>query len=129
RGWRGVSHPGHARTPQRRAGRGAPGIRPRGRRRRGRHRGRAVSSRGVRGRFRHAERRARAPVDRLNLSKDCLTGSAPADWAQLAIEGDIAAKNCLLRFSGNGRVLAVASTFRVLENLQAEVAMELEAPY
>ena len=48
-------------------------------------------------------------------------------WDELAIEGDIAAKDCLLRFKRNGRVLAVASIFRDLESLQAEVAMERAA--
>ena len=48
-------------------------------------------------------------------------------WDDLAIEGDIAAKDCLLRFKRSGRTLAVASIFRDIENLQAEVAMEREA--
>ena len=47
-------------------------------------------------------------------------------WDELAIEGDIAAKDCLLRFKRNGRTLAVASIFRDVESLQAEVAMERE---
>lgn len=46
------------------------------------------------------------------------------DWDQLAIEGDIAGKDCLLRFKRKGRLLAVASIFRDVESLQAEVAME-----
>lgn len=45
-------------------------------------------------------------------------------WDDLAIDGDIAGKDCLLRFKRNGRVLAVASIFRDIESLQAEVAME-----
>lgn len=45
-------------------------------------------------------------------------------WDELAIDGDIAAKDCLLRFKRNGRILAVASIFRDIESLQAEVAME-----
>jgi len=45
-------------------------------------------------------------------------------WDEIAIEGDIDAKDCLLRFKHKGRVLAVASIFRDLENLQAELAME-----
>jgi apoptosis-inducing factor 3 len=45
-------------------------------------------------------------------------------WDELAIEGDIAGKNCLLRFRRGGRTLAVASIFRDVESLQAEVAME-----
>jgi NADPH-dependent 2,4-dienoyl-CoA reductase/sulfur reductase-like enzyme/nitrite reductase/ring-hydroxylating ferredoxin subunit len=48
-------------------------------------------------------------------------------WDQLAIEGDIAARDCLLRFKRNGRVLAVASIFRDVESLQAEVTMERDA--
>ena len=48
-------------------------------------------------------------------------------WDALAIEGDIAGKDCVLRFKRNGRVLAVASIFRDVENLQAEVAMEKAA--
>ena len=47
-------------------------------------------------------------------------------WDELAIEGDIAGKDCLLRFKRNGRTLAVASIFRDVESLQAEVAMERE---
>jgi NADPH-dependent 2,4-dienoyl-CoA reductase/sulfur reductase-like enzyme/nitrite reductase/ring-hydroxylating ferredoxin subunit len=48
-------------------------------------------------------------------------------WDELAIEGDIAGKDCLLRFKRNGRSLAVASIFRDVESLQAEVAMEQDA--
>jgi NAD(P)H-nitrite reductase large subunit len=45
-------------------------------------------------------------------------------WDELAIEGDIAGKDCLLRFNRKGRTLAVASIYRDIESLQAEVAME-----
>jgi NADPH-dependent 2,4-dienoyl-CoA reductase/sulfur reductase-like enzyme/nitrite reductase/ring-hydroxylating ferredoxin subunit len=48
-------------------------------------------------------------------------------WDELAIEGDIEGKDCLLRFKRNGRILAVASIFRDVESLRAEVAMEREA--
>jgi NADPH-dependent 2,4-dienoyl-CoA reductase/sulfur reductase-like enzyme/nitrite reductase/ring-hydroxylating ferredoxin subunit len=48
-------------------------------------------------------------------------------WDELAIDGDIAAKDCLVRFERAGRTLAVASIFRDLANLQAEVAMETAA--
>ena len=48
-------------------------------------------------------------------------------WDEIAIDGDIAGKDCLLRFKRNGRTLAVASIFRDVESLQAEVAMEREA--
>jgi NADPH-dependent 2,4-dienoyl-CoA reductase/sulfur reductase-like enzyme len=45
-------------------------------------------------------------------------------WDTLTIDGDIAAKDCLLRYGRNGRVLAVASIFRDVANLEAELAME-----
>jgi apoptosis-inducing factor 3 len=45
-------------------------------------------------------------------------------WDELAIDGDIAGKDCLLRFKLGGRTLAVASVFRDVPSLQAEVAME-----
>jgi NADPH-dependent 2,4-dienoyl-CoA reductase/sulfur reductase-like enzyme len=43
------------------------------------------------------------------------------------VDGDIASKDCLLRFRRNGRVLAVASIFRDVDNLRAELAMEKAA--
>ena len=45
-------------------------------------------------------------------------------WDELAVEGDIAGKDCLLRYKTKGRTLAVASIFRDVASLQAEVAME-----
>lgn len=45
-------------------------------------------------------------------------------WDELAIEGDLGGKDCLLRFKHNGRTLAIGSIFRDVESLQAEVAME-----
>ena len=45
-------------------------------------------------------------------------------WDELKIEGDIPAKDCILRFNRNGRTLAVASIYRDVESLQAELAME-----
>jgi NADPH-dependent 2,4-dienoyl-CoA reductase/sulfur reductase-like enzyme len=45
-------------------------------------------------------------------------------WDELTIEGDIAGKDCLLRFKRKGSTRAVASIFRDVESLQAEVAME-----
>jgi NADPH-dependent 2,4-dienoyl-CoA reductase/sulfur reductase-like enzyme/nitrite reductase/ring-hydroxylating ferredoxin subunit len=45
-------------------------------------------------------------------------------WDELAIEGDIAAKDCLLRYRQQGRTLAVASIYRDLESLRAELVME-----
>jgi NADPH-dependent 2,4-dienoyl-CoA reductase/sulfur reductase-like enzyme len=48
-------------------------------------------------------------------------------WDDLAIEGDIAAKDCVLRYRRGGKVLAVASIFRDRESLEAEIAMERTA--
>ncbi len=45
-------------------------------------------------------------------------------WDEIAIDGSVEAKDCLLRYISNGRVLAVASIFRDVENLKAELAME-----
>jgi NADPH-dependent 2,4-dienoyl-CoA reductase/sulfur reductase-like enzyme/nitrite reductase/ring-hydroxylating ferredoxin subunit len=45
-------------------------------------------------------------------------------WDEIAIDGDIKGKDCLLRYKRGGRVLAVASIFRDVESLQAELAME-----
>lgn len=45
-------------------------------------------------------------------------------WDEIAIDGDVMKRDCLLRFMRNGRVMAVASIFRDLESLQEEVAME-----
>jgi apoptosis-inducing factor 3 len=48
-------------------------------------------------------------------------------WDDLAIEGDIQGKDCLVRFVRQGRTLAVALIFRDVASLQAELAMELDA--
>jgi NADPH-dependent 2,4-dienoyl-CoA reductase/sulfur reductase-like enzyme/nitrite reductase/ring-hydroxylating ferredoxin subunit len=45
-------------------------------------------------------------------------------WDEIAVDGDIRAKDCILRFKQKGRTFAVASIFRDLESLQAELAME-----
>jgi NADPH-dependent 2,4-dienoyl-CoA reductase/sulfur reductase-like enzyme/nitrite reductase/ring-hydroxylating ferredoxin subunit len=45
-------------------------------------------------------------------------------WDEIAIDGDIAARDCLLKYKSNGRVLAVASIYRDLASLRAELAME-----
>ncbi|GLS34689.1 pyridine nucleotide-disulfide oxidoreductase [Mesorhizobium tianshanense] len=47
-----------------------------------------------------------------------------AQWDEIAVDGDIAAKDCLLRFKREGRTLAIASIFRDTESLKAEVEME-----
>jgi NADPH-dependent 2,4-dienoyl-CoA reductase/sulfur reductase-like enzyme/nitrite reductase/ring-hydroxylating ferredoxin subunit len=45
-------------------------------------------------------------------------------WDELAVEGDLMAKDGLVRFRRGGRTLAVASLFRDLDSLKAEAAME-----
>ncbi len=47
-------------------------------------------------------------------------------WDEIAIEGDIASRDCILRYKQRGRVLAVASIYRDRESLEAELAMERE---
>jgi NADPH-dependent 2,4-dienoyl-CoA reductase/sulfur reductase-like enzyme/nitrite reductase/ring-hydroxylating ferredoxin subunit len=48
-------------------------------------------------------------------------------WDEIAIEGDIHARDCAVRFKREGRTQAIASIFRDRESLQAELAMEREA--
>ena len=45
-------------------------------------------------------------------------------WDELIVEGDIANKDGLARMRRAGRTLAVASVFRDLESLEAEVGLE-----
>ncbi|WP_298106289.1 FAD-dependent oxidoreductase [Bradyrhizobium sp.] len=45
-------------------------------------------------------------------------------WDEIVIDGDIGAKDCLVRYKRGGRVLAVASIYRDVANLEAEIAME-----
>ncbi len=46
-------------------------------------------------------------------------------WDRIDVDGDIRSRDCLLRYRSNGKLLAVASIFRDLDNLREEVAMEL----
>jgi NADPH-dependent 2,4-dienoyl-CoA reductase/sulfur reductase-like enzyme len=48
-------------------------------------------------------------------------------WDELSIDGEIATRDCVLRYKRNGRVLAVASIYRDADSLIAEAAMENEA--
>jgi len=48
-------------------------------------------------------------------------------WDALAVEGDLAARDGLVRFNRGGRTLAVASLFRDIESLKSEAAMEESA--
>jgi NADPH-dependent 2,4-dienoyl-CoA reductase/sulfur reductase-like enzyme/nitrite reductase/ring-hydroxylating ferredoxin subunit len=50
-------------------------------------------------------------------------------WDEIAVDGDIAARDCLVRYKRNGRVLAVASIYRDVASLQAELAMERNATF
>jgi hypothetical protein len=50
-----------------------------------------------------------------------------AQWDELAIDGDVAAKDCVVRFKNKGRILAVASINRDRQNLEAEATMEKSA--
>ena len=45
-------------------------------------------------------------------------------WDEITIDGDIMARDCLLKYKSNGRVLAVASIYRDLASLRAELAIE-----
>jgi NADPH-dependent 2,4-dienoyl-CoA reductase/sulfur reductase-like enzyme/nitrite reductase/ring-hydroxylating ferredoxin subunit len=45
-------------------------------------------------------------------------------WDEISVEGDIKAKDCLLRYKDKGKLLAVASIFRDVESLREELAME-----
>lgn len=45
-------------------------------------------------------------------------------WDEIKIDGSIAGKDCLVQYKRQGRLLAVASIYRDLANLQAELAME-----
>jgi NADPH-dependent 2,4-dienoyl-CoA reductase/sulfur reductase-like enzyme/nitrite reductase/ring-hydroxylating ferredoxin subunit len=46
------------------------------------------------------------------------------EWDAIEVEGDIAARDCLVRFKRGGRTLAVATISRDGESLAAELAME-----
>jgi apoptosis-inducing factor 3 len=48
-------------------------------------------------------------------------------WDEISVEGSIAGRDCLVRYKQGGRVLAVASIYRDIASLQAEVAMERQA--
>jgi NADPH-dependent 2,4-dienoyl-CoA reductase/sulfur reductase-like enzyme len=48
-------------------------------------------------------------------------------WDDIAIDGDIPSKDCVLRYRRGSKTLAVASIFRDKESLEAEIAMERAA--
>jgi NADPH-dependent 2,4-dienoyl-CoA reductase/sulfur reductase-like enzyme/nitrite reductase/ring-hydroxylating ferredoxin subunit len=45
-------------------------------------------------------------------------------WDEISVDGDIKGRDCVLRYKLKGRVLAVASIYRDVDSLKAEVAME-----
>jgi NADPH-dependent 2,4-dienoyl-CoA reductase/sulfur reductase-like enzyme/nitrite reductase/ring-hydroxylating ferredoxin subunit len=45
-------------------------------------------------------------------------------WDEIAIDGSVVGRDCVLRYKSKGRVLAVASIYRDLDSLKAELAME-----
>jgi NADPH-dependent 2,4-dienoyl-CoA reductase/sulfur reductase-like enzyme/nitrite reductase/ring-hydroxylating ferredoxin subunit len=45
-------------------------------------------------------------------------------WDELTVEGDVAGRDCLVRYRRNGRLLAAASIHRNVQNLEAELALE-----
>ena len=47
-------------------------------------------------------------------------------WDRIEVEGDVAARDALVRYRRAGRVRAVASIYRDLESLKAELALERE---
>jgi NADPH-dependent 2,4-dienoyl-CoA reductase/sulfur reductase-like enzyme len=48
-------------------------------------------------------------------------------WDEIVVDGDIAARDCVLRYKRQGKVLAVASIYRDGDSLAVEAAMEREA--
>ena len=45
-------------------------------------------------------------------------------WDEIAVDGDIKGKDCVLRYKKGGRTVAVVSIFRDVDSLKAELAME-----
>jgi NADPH-dependent 2,4-dienoyl-CoA reductase/sulfur reductase-like enzyme/nitrite reductase/ring-hydroxylating ferredoxin subunit len=50
-------------------------------------------------------------------------------WDEIAVDGDIAGRDCLLRYRSKGKLLAVASIYRDVASLKAELAMEENAAF
>ena len=47
-------------------------------------------------------------------------------WDELTVEGDVAGRDCVVRYRRNGRLLAAASIYRDVQNLEAEPALEAD---
>lgn len=50
-------------------------------------------------------------------------------WDDIVVDGDIAGRDCLLQYKRGGRVLAVASIYRDIASLQAELTMERQGAH
>jgi NADPH-dependent 2,4-dienoyl-CoA reductase/sulfur reductase-like enzyme/nitrite reductase/ring-hydroxylating ferredoxin subunit len=48
-------------------------------------------------------------------------------WDEIAIDGDVMKRDCLVRYKRGGKVMAVASIYRDLDSLKAALAMEQAA--
>jgi apoptosis-inducing factor 3 len=48
-------------------------------------------------------------------------------WDEIAIDGDVRQRNCVVRYKSGGKVLAVASIYRDLDSLKAALTMEQTA--
>ncbi|MBN3762204.1 FAD-dependent oxidoreductase [Burkholderia sp. Ac-20365] len=48
-------------------------------------------------------------------------------WDELSVDGSIAGRDCVVRYKRDGRVLAVASIYRDVDSLRAELEMERDA--
>jgi NADPH-dependent 2,4-dienoyl-CoA reductase/sulfur reductase-like enzyme/nitrite reductase/ring-hydroxylating ferredoxin subunit len=49
-------------------------------------------------------------------------------WDAISVDGSIEGRDCVLRYMRDGRVAAVASIYRDVDSLRAEVEMERESP-
>ena len=45
-------------------------------------------------------------------------------WDEIAVEGDIAARDCVVRYKSQGKVMAVATIYRDVDSLSIEAQME-----
>jgi NADPH-dependent 2,4-dienoyl-CoA reductase/sulfur reductase-like enzyme/nitrite reductase/ring-hydroxylating ferredoxin subunit len=46
-------------------------------------------------------------------------------WDEIVVDGSISGKDCLVRYKSKGRLLAIASIYRDVASLEAELAMEM----
>ena len=47
-------------------------------------------------------------------------------WDELTVEGDVVSRDCVVSYRRNRRMLAAASIYRNVQNLEAELALEAE---